>query len=65
MPGLPYEADYVALVLAVLVGCCGVALLPVSRLARLLIAALYLPAVGVVVLGWSLAFVCGVYGACL
>lgn len=64
MPGLPYEADYQALAFVVLIGCAGAALLPISRRARILTFALYLPAIMFIVVGWSLGFICAVYGMC-
>lgn len=64
IPGLPYEADYIALAFVILVGCAGVAWLPISRGARILTVALYLPAIGVIVVGWSLGLICALYGMC-
>lgn len=64
MPGLRYEADYIALAFVIVVGCVGAALLPISRRARILTFALYLPMVGFVVVVWSLGFICAVYGMC-
>jgi len=65
IPGIPYDADYFALALVILIGCLGVVLLPVRRWARVLILVFYLPSILVIVVGWSLAFVCGAYGGCL
>ena len=65
IPGLPYTADYFALAVVTLIGCWGVALLPTGTWPRVLILVLYLPSILVIVVGWSLAFVCGSYGDCL
>lgn len=64
LPGLRYESDYLALAFVILVGCVGVALLPISRRARILTFALYLPTIAFIVVGWSLGFICAVYGMC-
>lgn len=57
--------DYFALTVSIATGLIGVFLLPLRRVWRFVIAAIYVPIVGYLLFFWALMFVCSEFGACL
>ena len=64
-PALPSDLYLLLLALVLGIGLAGVAAVPISRKARLVSGALYLPLMGVIYMLWMLSFVCSAYGECL
>lgn len=64
-PALPSDLSHLLLALVLGIGLAGVAAVPISRKARLVSGALYLPLMGVIYMLWMLSFVCSAYGECL
>ncbi len=58
-------SDQAAFVVAVAVGLVGILRLPLQKLARVVLAVLYVPAAGAGLIFFTLSFVCGMFGDCL
>lgn len=57
--------DYVAFAITTCAGLAGIVILPIPRFGRAALAGLYVPAVALLVVFYSLSLVCGLYGDCL
>ena len=57
--------DYFALAASIAIGLIGVFLLPLRRVGRFALAAIYVPIAGFLLFLWMFAFVCDAIGSCL
>ncbi len=57
--------EFVALAASIAVGLLGILVLPIDRLSRAVIAVVYLPILSAALVQWSLAYICGEFGACM
>lgn len=58
-------SDQVAMVVAILVGICGLWLLPLKDWQKAVATLLYVPAMALAIIATALGFVCGMFGDCL